>query len=162
MAWDKLKESDVEGASHLYEQVEEQRRPVRGSFNGKDFDGFWDTDTFLSCFLEAIAHDRYIWIPLESVRELSIDPPKTLFDLLWVSARVMTWEGINLNCYLPVLYPDSYAQDDERLKLGRMTDWIPLGGPFFKGVGQHVFQVGDEEVSLLEMREFTFSRGKGE
>jgi type VI secretion system protein ImpE len=162
LAWDKLKENDLEGASRLYEQVEEQRRPVRGSLDGKIFDGFWDTDTFLSCFLEAIVHDRYIWIPLETIGELSIDPPKSLFDLLWAPARVMTWEGVNLQCYLPVLYPDSCLQDDERVKLGRLTDWIPLGGPFFKGVGQHVFQVGEEEIPLLEMREFTFSLGKGE
>ena len=160
-AWDKLKENDVEGATSLYEQVEEQRRPVRGTLDGKPFEGFWDTDTFLSCFLEAIVHERYIWIPLESIGELSIDLPKSLFDLLWAPARVMTWGGVNLQCYLPVLYPDSHAENDERIKLGRLTDWLPLGGNFFKGVGQHVFQVGEEEIPLLEMRELTFSLGKG-
>ena len=74
----------------------------------------------------------------------------------------MTWEGVNLQCYLPVLYPDSYMQDDERVKLGRLTDWISVGGPFFKGVGQHVFQVGEEEVPLLELKEITFNLGKRE
>lgn len=160
LAWDKVKEQKLDGAARLYEEIKEQRRPVSGSMNGKRFEGFSDTDTFLSCFLEAIAHDRYIWIPFESIGELSIDPPKNLFDLLWIPARLMTWEGINLHCYLPVLYPDTFMQEDERLKLGRMTDWIRLGGPFSKGVGQHVFQVGEEDVSLLEIRELTFKLGK--
>jgi hypothetical protein len=37
-----------------------------------------------------------------------------------------------------------------------MTDWIPLTGPFFKGVGQHVFQIGEEEKAILEIREVLF------
>jgi protein involved in temperature-dependent protein secretion len=34
-----------------------------------------------------------------------------------------------------------------------MTDWTDLGSGFHKGVGQHVFQVGQEDIGILEIRE---------
>ena len=93
---------------------------------------------------------------MEAIRELIISEPKTLFDLLWIPAHVTTQEGLSIGCYLNVLYPGSSAHEDDRVKLGRMTDWIPLAGPFFKGVGQHVFQIGEEEMAILEIREVSF------
>jgi type VI secretion system protein ImpE len=51
----------------------------------------------------------------------------------------------------------SYRAEDDRLKLGRLTDWKDLGGGFTQGVGQHVFQVGDDEYGMLEIREAAFT-----
>jgi type VI secretion system protein ImpE len=160
--WSNLKEGKPEEAALIYERVEAQRRPVSGNIEGKKFDGFFDTDAFLWCFLEIIVHDRYIWVPFDSIRELAVDPPKTLFDLLWIPARIMTWEGMSLHCYIPVLYVDSSAQADERIKMGRMTDWLPLGGTFHKGVGQRVLQAGEDDIPLLEMRGVSFDYALGE
>jgi type VI secretion system protein ImpE len=155
-AWEKVTAKKTDEAEEIFDRIDGEGPVVSGTVDGKDFTGFKDTDTFLSCFLEAIVHDRYVWVPFESIRELSVTTPKTLFDLLWIEARVTTWEGLTLNCYLPVLYPDSFLHDDDRIKLGRMTDWTPLGGSFSKGIGQHIFQVGEEEISLLEIREVLF------
>lgn len=153
-AWDALLKKDIEGAQKLYDQIEVS--PLSGTINGKTFSGFSDMDSLLSLFIEVIVHERYVWIPCESLRELSITPPKSLFDLLWTTVHITTWEGLNLNCYMPVLYPESFLHEDERIKMGRMTDWIPLGGPFYRGSGQHVFQVGEEEMALLEIRDVVF------
>jgi type VI secretion system protein ImpE len=156
-AWDKVKQGQPEEAAHLYGQIEESRPAPCGTVDGKSFEGFTDTDTFLSAFMEVMMHDRYVWVPFESLRELSISEPKTLFDLMWVPARFLTWEGLNANCYLPVLYPDSYLHEDERIKLGRITDWVSLGQGFWRGVGQHVYRIGEEELSLLDIREAVFT-----
>ena len=123
----------------------------------KSFEGFSDTDSFLTAFLEAFVHERYVWIPFEYIRELVIEPPKTLFDLIWISASITTWEGLSMNCFLPVLYPGSSSHDDERIKLGRMTDWESIGDPFCKGLGQHVYQVGEKEMAILEIQEAVFN-----
>lgn len=159
VAWENVKQGRPEEARALHDRIEELRPTPCGTLNGKPFDGFSDTDTFLSAFLEVIMHDRYIWVPFESLRELSVAEPKTLFDLMWAPARFLTWEGLNANCYLPVLYPDSCLHEDERIKMGRMTDWIPLGNGFWRGMGQHVYSVGEEEVSILDIRDalFTFN-----
>ncbi|NOZ70014.1 MAG: hypothetical protein GXP46_12410 [Deferribacteres bacterium] len=154
----KLEEKNIEEAKRLFDEVDAAVPPVSGTLNGKkDFTGIKDTDSRLAWFLEAFAHERYIWIPFESLREISITPPKTLFDLIWVSAFMTLQGGLTLNCFLPVLYAESFMHEDERIKLGRMTDWTPLGGPFSKGAGQHVFQIGEEEVALLEIREISFN-----
>jgi len=155
-AWKEVMAKKIDEAEGLFGQIDAQLPTPSGTVDGRGFTGFRDTDTFLSLFLEAIVHERYVWIPLGSIAELSISSPKTLFDLLWIPARIMTWEGLSLSCYLPVLYPDSFIHEDERVRLGRMTDWIPLGGPFSQGMGQHVFQIGEEEKSLLEIREVVF------
>lgn len=156
IAWERLLEKKPEEARELYDQIDAERPSISGTLNGESFNGFRDTDAFLSLFLEAIVHERYLWIPFESIRELSVSLPKALFDLLWITAHLTTWEGLSLNCYLPVLYPDSFLHEDDRVKLGRMTDWTPLGGPFTKGMGQHVFQIGKEVVALLDIREVLF------
>ena len=157
LACEKLKGGNVDEAIKLFDDVNEQIPVISGAINGKDFTGFNDTDVFLLFFLEVIAEERYIWIPFEKIREISITPPKTLFDLIWVTAHITTWEGLALNCYLPVCYPESFAHPDDRVKLGRMTDWSPLGGPISRGMGQHVYQAGEEEISLLDIREITFN-----
>ena len=155
--WKKLMAKETEEAQKLFDQVHAQGPVIIGTINGKEFAGFRDTDTFLSFFIEAIVHARYVWIPFESIRELSISPPKSLLDLLWITTNITTWEGLSISCYLPVLYPNSFLHEDDRLKLGRMTDWVPLGGSFSQGIGQHVFEVGEEEIPLLEIREAVFN-----
>lgn len=156
-AREKLAGEKVDEAVDLFNRLETLRPVISGTLNNNSFTGLCDTDSFLVPFLEVFVHERYLWIPFESLRELSIAPPQTLLDLLWISANVTTWEGLTMNCYLPVLYPDSFLHEDERIKMGRMTDWISLGGSFAKGVGQHVFEVGGEDISLLEIREIMFN-----
>lgn len=156
VAQEKVAGQKFEEARSLFDQMEDGRPVVSGNLDGKAFSGIEDTDTFFCFFLEAIVFDRYVWIPFESVKELSVPSPRTLFDLIWIQSRLITWEGVALNCYLPILYPDSSSHEDERIKLGRMTDWIPLGEAFAKGAGQHVYQIGDEEKGLLDIREILF------
>jgi type VI secretion system protein ImpE len=155
-AVEKLAEKKIDEAKDLFDKVDAQMPLISGIIDGKDFTGFRDTDTLLSLFLETIIHDRYVCIPFEALRELSISSPRTLFDLIWAQAHITTWEGLTLNCYLPVLYTESCLHEDDRVRLGRMTDWISLGGPFIKGSGQHVYKIGEEEIPLLEIREVSF------
>lgn len=154
---DKLSKGKIEEAADLFNRTQELRPDISGTVNAKEFSGLTDTDIFLFPFLEVIAHERYLWIPFESLRELTLSPPENLLDLLWITAKVTTWEGFAMNCYLPVLYPNSFLHDDERIKMGRMTDWSDAGGGFSKGIGQHVFAVGGEDMSLLEISEMTFN-----
>jgi type VI secretion system protein ImpE len=156
-AWQKLTDQEFEAAKPIFDEFGNRCAKISGTLNGEEFSGFSDTDTRLTCFLEAFVHERYVWLPLETLRELILPEPRTLLDLLWSSARITLGDGLTLNCFLPVLYPESYQHEDDRLKLGRMTDWADLGSGFHRGFGQHVFQVGDEEVGILEIREAVFN-----
>ncbi len=128
-----------------------------GTLNGRAFIGFRDTHSFLAPFLETFVHDRYVWVPIAAVREITMPPPKTLFDTIWMTCHLTTWEGLAMNCCLPVLYPLTSRHLDDRVKLGRMTDWTSLGGSFVRAAGQHVFEAGEEDVNLLEIRELVFA-----
>jgi type VI secretion system protein ImpE len=152
-----LSENKESEARKLLVELDSLRPTVSGKVNDTAFVGFCDTDTTLFPFLEVIAHERYLWVPFESIRELSLSQPATLLDLLWISAQLTTWEGLTMNCFLPVLYPDSCNQEDAGIKMGRMTDWQPLAGPYARGLGQHVFDVGGTDMALLEIRDVVFN-----
>ena len=156
-AWQKLMNQEFEAAESIFSEIGDRCARISGTLNGKEFTGFSETDTRLTCFLEAFVHDRYVWLPFEELRELSLPQPQTLLDLLWASAQVTTRKGLTLNCFLPVLYPESFRHDDDQLKLGRMTDWTDLGRGFQQGFGQHVYQVGDDDVAILEIRQAVFN-----
>jgi type VI secretion system protein ImpE len=152
-----LDEGKTSEAEELLAKLDAQRPLLSGTVNDIPFVGICDTDTTLFPFLEVIAHERYLWVPFESIRELSVSKPESLLDLLWIAARVTTWEGLTINCSLPVLYPNSSLHADEKIRMGRMTDWLPLAGPYARGVGQHVFDVGGKDMSLLELHDIVFN-----
>ena len=144
-------------ASTLLAKIEGLMPEMSCTVQGESFTGFYDTDSSLFPFLELFIHDRYLWIPFASLRELSIPRPETLMDLLWTPAQVVTTDGLTSNCFLPVLYPDSASHGNELVRMGKMTEWAELGGGFCRGYGEHVYQVGDGEKSLLELGEVTFT-----
>ena len=152
-----LKKGDVKRADQYFEQALQERPLISGTVNGEPFSGFSDTDTTLAGCLEVMEYDRYLWIPHEEIREMTIEPPRTLFDLIWAKGAITTWKGLSLNCLLPVLYPLSHRHGDDRIKMGRMTDWEGMGGTHVRGMGQHVFQVGDKELALFELNTITFN-----
>jgi type VI secretion system protein ImpE len=161
-ACQKLDTQEFQTAERIFKEIDSQRPFVSGTLNGKDFNGFRDTDTRLSFFLEAFVHERYVRVPFEFLRELSLPKPQTFLDLLWTSAQITTWDGLTLNCFLPVLYPESFRHEDDRLKRGRMTDWMNLGKGFYQGVGQHVFQVGEKDIGILEIQKAVFKLNESE
>ena len=152
----KLKDHDIAGASKLFSQAEGQMATISGTVNGKQFTGLRNTDTTLAWFLETFAHGRYVWVPFAAIRELTISPPATLLDLIWATAGLTTWEGLTLNCTLPVLYPESCRHENDLVKMGKRTEWLPLGGSFCQGSGQQVFTVGEEDLAILEISEMQF------
>jgi len=158
--WDacaNLIKGELKKAATLFDEAAGLRPQIHGIFNKKKFSGIWDTDSTLAYFLEAFVHDRYVWIPFEALREIIITEPKSLLDLIWIPASITTWEGLTANCNLPVLYPDSELSESAEIRLGRMTDWEDLGGKFAKGLGQHVLQIGENDVPLLEIKEISFN-----
>jgi len=146
---------DSAQARILIEDIWETLPSVNALIDGKVFSRFQETDSVLSFCLEAFVYEKYVWIPFTEIRELTIAKPRKLIDLLWVSAQLTTLAGLTLNCYLPVLYPNSFKHQDDRVKLGRMTDWIDLGNGLAQGVGQHVYAGAEDDISLLSIEEMT-------
>jgi type VI secretion system protein ImpE len=50
------------------------------------------------------------------------------------------------------LYGDSFANADDRVRLGRVTDWQGETGQPVRGLGQRTFLVGEDAMPILELQ----------
>lgn len=148
----KLKEDRPDEVENLLGESRRVRPPLKGQVDGKPFEDIRDCDDLLAPLLEGLIQKDYVWIPLEHVKQIDIQAPRTLRDLLWIPARVELRQQPLGEIFLPVQYYDSSRHPDDLVKLGRMTDWKAVGDETFVGAGQHMFLIDDEERSLLEIR----------
>jgi type VI secretion system protein ImpE len=160
-----LRAGESERAGELLANANGAEAALEGKLDGESFDALRDHDDLLGPTLEVFAAGRYLWLPLERVRRLELAAPKHPLDLLWPSAQLVDSSDAEANVHLPALYVGSHAAQDDRLRLGRMTDWIDAGGVAFRGIGQKVLLVGrngaESERGLLEVRTLELSAGRG-
>lgn len=131
---------------------------VAGTVNGKPCLSLRDSDDRLGAVLEVFIRDTYAWIPFEQIQKLSIAQPKQLRDLLWLPVSLEIENGQGGEAYVPVLYAGSEEDDNEQVRLGRMTEWVNLGEGLAGGVGQRTFVMDDGELSFLEIRAIELHR----
>src|ERR1017187_10079465 len=151
-----IPEGHYSEARALLEESETARPPVSGTINGERFDDLNDADDLLGPFLEVITANNYSWIPWEVVRSVSMEAPRHLRDLVWIPARVELEIGPLGEAFLPVLYADSYLHQDDRVKLGRMTEWRADAGGLALVSGQKLLMAGERDWPLLEVRQLEF------
>jgi type VI secretion system protein ImpE len=145
-----------EAAAKLAEA--EQLRPhLHGTDGDKPFDDFRDVDDLISTFFEVFTSTgKYYWIPNERMERIEFHAPERPRDLLWRRAHMVVTDGPDGEVFVPALYYGSHADEDDRIKLGRMTDWRGGEGEPVRGVGQRLFLVGDEARSILEIQDINF------
>jgi len=131
-----------------------------GTIDGRPFESLEDADPRVGPRLELFAAGAYLWIPFEHIEAIEIQKPSRLRDLLWVPALVRTgpsFRGTELGeVLLPVLAPFSYKHPDDNVRLGRATEWQEVDG-LQVPVGQRMFSVDEDEVSLLDSRLIEFT-----
>jgi type VI secretion system protein ImpE len=148
-----VREGRAQEAAALLEQAEAERPKPGGACNGRAFDDFRDVDDLTSSFFEVLtSNGKYYWIPVERVQLIEFHAPERPRDLLWRRVHMIVRDGPDGEVFLPVLYPGTCAESDDRLRLGRMTDWRGGDGAPVRGVGQRLFLVGEEGVSIMELQ----------
>jgi type VI secretion system protein ImpE len=134
---------------------------LSGTLNGQPFSSFEDADPRVGAKLEVFAAGQYMWLPLEHIASLEMQPPKRLRDLLWAPAVVRTGPGFKGQelgeVLLPVLTPLSFRHQDDAVRLGRLTVWENLEDGQPAPAGQRMFLVDDEEFPILEVRRLEFA-----
>lgn len=151
-AINRLRENRPHDAQELLERSQEVRPLLKGTLDGHAFEEFRDCDDVLAPLLELIVLRHYVWLPLEQLRELEFAPPERPRDLLWAPVRLVLSDGTQHRGYVPTLYSGSHEHPDDRIRLGRMTDWKAVDGGPTLGQGQRLFLAGDEDRPILEMR----------
>lgn len=155
-AINRLREGNLSEASELLARSAESRRDVLATIGDSPASVFQDCDDVLAPVLELIILRDYVWLPLEQVRELEIMKPERPRDLIWIPVRLVLQDDSQRRGYMPVLYPGTHEHPDDKIKLGRLTDWQETNDGPVRGVGQKMFLHGDNALSLLELGEVRF------
>ncbi len=130
--------------------------PVSGTLNGKPFAELTDGDPRIGARLEVYAAGQYLWIPLTHIKSVEIQAPRRLRDLLWAPALVQTGPAFKDRelgeVLVPVLTPLSFEQEDDAIRLGRVTHWEELQDGEAAPAGQKMLLVDGEDFPILELR----------
>lgn len=154
-AINRLRAGDTAGARSALDDAARRRRPLPGVLDGRPFEDFRDYDDLLAPVLELIVLDKYTWVPLEQVVRVSFEPPARLRDIIWVNVSVQTHDK-ELRAFMPGLYAGSPAHADDRVRLGRMTDWVEWAEGVYSGAGLRLFAADGQERTPLDMRSAEF------
>jgi type VI secretion system protein ImpE len=152
-AINRLRENRPDEAQGLLTRLVEDQAPLSGTLNGTPFDELRDCDDVIAPCFELLMIDQYILIPWEQVRELEVSRPERPRDLIWAPCRLLLSDSSQKRGYVPTLYYRSWENEDDRIKLGRATDWYGEEGGPVRGLGQRLLLAGDRDVAILEVRE---------
>jgi type VI secretion system protein ImpE len=128
---------------------------VRGFVDGRAFQGLRDGDERLSSVFEVLVGSRYLWVPFEQTRAVVLHPAAGVMDAVYRPAEVRLTDGRTLVVVLPLVYPLSAESGDE-FALGEAADWTTEDAGPVCGFGAKVYFVGEEELSLSEVRMIEF------
>ena len=135
--------------------------PFTGTLNGKPFQSLSDADARIGPRIETFAAGTYIWLPFAHIASIQIQAPRRLRDLLWLPAKVLTgpaFKGTELGeILIPVLAPLSWRNEDEDVRLGRVTVWEEDENGEEVPFGQKMLLVDGEEIPLHEVRSLTIT-----
>ncbi len=127
-----------------------------GSIDGARFAWLADADSRLGPVQEAIVNGKYYWIAFAQLRQIEIEAPTDLRDLVWIPARLSFANGGQQVAFIPVRYPGLGAADDDALRMARRTEWRALGEGSWAGAGQRMYASDQGEYALLATRLIEF------
>jgi type VI secretion system protein ImpE len=155
-----IREGKTGEAPALLNQAEEQRPKPNGVCAGQPFQDLRDLDDLTASFFEVLtSNGKYYWIPMDRVELIEFRQPRRARDLLWRQAHMVVRDGPDGEVFLPTLYPGTHTDPDDRVRLGRVTDWKRSDGGLVRGLGLRTFLVGDEARTIMELTEVSFTKG---
>lgn len=153
-----LREGNTAEAMQKLAQAEAARPKVTGTCNGQAFDDFRDADDLTAGFFEVLtSNGKYYWVPVESVESIDFHAPARPRDLLWQRVHMIVRGGPDGEVYLPTLYPGTHADSEDKIRLGRFTDWRGGEGMPMRGVGLRTYLVGNDGKTILELQALTIN-----
>lgn len=150
-AQQKLAEGSLAAAAAWRADALEEAPASVGTLNGEAFEWICDADSRLGPLVEAIVNGQYYWIPFSQFREIKIDAPEDLRDVVWAPAQFTFVNEGQTVALIPSRYIGSQAEDDE-FKLSRKTAWTEVDGNTFTGLGQRTWATDQSDHALLDVR----------
>jgi len=123
-----------------------------GAIDGQPFEWIADADSRLGPVMEAVINGRYYWVPFSRVREVTMEAPEDLRDLVWMPAHLTFQNGGESLALVPTRYPGSQGAEDGALALSRKTLWESIADDAYRGLGQRIIATDTGETPILEIR----------
>lgn len=159
-----LREGDSAGAARNLNEASEAEPDVTGTCNGQEFAGFRDLDDVLGPVIEVYtATGKYYWLSAEQIVSLEFSGIEHLTDMLWRAAEIQTIGDVSGRVHVPALYHGSHLADDQRVRLGRVTEWKQHSDDApVCGVGQREWLIGEDAVAITSIKSITFQKSSSE
>lgn len=141
-------------AAELRDKALEAAPATPGAVDGKAFEWISDADQRIGPMLEAIIEGKYYWVPFTRIKQIDIEPPKDLRDVVWLPANITWTTGGSGVALLPVRYPGSEASADGAIRMARKTEWDERDG-WALGQGQRLFATDVDDFPILQVRRIT-------
>ena len=152
-----LRDGDAAKAVALLNEAQQCRPAVPGTCDDEAFEDMRDMDDLTAAYFEVLTSTgKYYWIPMETVELVDFYPPEQPRDLLWRRAHMIVQGGPDGEVFLPTRYFGSHEDEDDRIRLGRYTDWRGGDESPVRGFGLRTFLVGENAKSIMELEEITF------
>jgi len=148
---------DAALAAKLRSDAFEAAPATPGTLNGQPFEWIADADSRLGPVLEAVINGRYCWVPFSALTQITIEEPADLRDMVWSAAQLEFTNGGQSVALIPTRYPNTATEGDALAQLSRRTEWLALNDEQFRGIGQRVLALGEQDADLLSVREITLS-----
>ncbi|HRD84990.1 MAG TPA: type VI secretion system accessory protein TagJ [Rubrivivax sp.] len=146
-------EGNPEAVAELAAQAFDQAPTTPGTLDGQPFEWIADADSRLGPVLEAMVNGRYYWVPFSRLSAVRFEPAVDLRDRVWIPANLTFANGGEAIAMIPSRYPGSEASTDGQILMAAKTEWLPLHGDRFAGLGQRVLVTDIGEHDLLSIRE---------
>ena len=149
---------EVAQSEELRLRAFEEAPTSSGSLDGTPFAWIADADSRLGPVVEAIINGRYYWVPFSRLREVTLEAPEDLRDLVWMPAHFQFENGGESLALIPARYPGSQGAADGSVALSRKTTWDPIADDAYRGLGQRIIATDAGETPFLEIRALTITQ----
>ncbi len=142
-------------AEELRAEAFELAPATAGRIDGEAFEWIADCDPRLGPVLETIVNGAYYWVPFERLREIRIEAPADLRDVVWTPVQLTWSNGGQAVGLVPSRYPGSESSENPQIQLSRRTEWIEDGSGGVVGLGQRMFATDAGEYAIMDVRLIT-------
>jgi type VI secretion system protein ImpE len=139
-------------AEQLREQALEAAEAISGRIDGQPFEWLADADPRLGPTIECIVAGRYLWAPIQNIRQIVIEKPEDLRDLVWMPVHFTWSNGGDTVGLIPTRYPGSEHSQDEAIRMARKTLWVEASPGTSWGLGQRLFATDAGDYALMDTR----------
>ncbi len=98
-------EDDHAGARSLRDEAFALAPATTGSIDGQVFEWIADADQRLGPILEVVVNGAYYWVPFDRIREIRIEAPADLRDVVWMPAQLIWSNGGGTVGLIPTVPP---------------------------------------------------------